>query len=159
MNITIKNVKHVEFASDETHCFSASVYVDGKRSFGVSNNGHGGADAYHSIDKKTHSEVNDIVASIDAELGKETIKTDFGDLTNDLELVIGELVNDWVVDRLIKKNLKKICYVKGGSVYLLPAKHKPTTDNIAAVQKAPWWKPENKILNGLPLAEVRQYFN
>jgi len=42
---------------------------------------------------------------------------------------------------------------------MLAAKHKPTAQNIEGIQKAPWWKPEYKLLNGLPLAEIRQYFS
>ena len=31
MKIELKNVKYSDFASHETHCFEASVYIDGKR--------------------------------------------------------------------------------------------------------------------------------
>ena len=33
MTITVKNLKIAQFASEETLCFEASVYVDGKRAF------------------------------------------------------------------------------------------------------------------------------
>jgi hypothetical protein len=42
--ITLKNIKHAEFASEETNCYKASVYFDGKRVGIVSNDGHGGCD-------------------------------------------------------------------------------------------------------------------
>jgi len=104
MNITIKNVKHSEFASQETHCFEATVYVDGKRAFKVSNSGHGGSDEYHGLDKKTHwAATHGIITTINEELGKEIIKGEFGEVQNNLEVVVEELVNEWLIDRKIKK--------------------------------------------------------
>ena len=40
--IELKNLKTAEFASEETHCFEATVYLDGKRFCIASNQGHGG---------------------------------------------------------------------------------------------------------------------
>lgn len=44
--VSIKGLKHSEFASRETYCFEASVYIDGKRAGTVSNEGTGGANSY-----------------------------------------------------------------------------------------------------------------
>lgn len=48
MKIELKNVKHSEFASHETNCFEASVYIDGKRIGTASNDGQGGSHNYDS---------------------------------------------------------------------------------------------------------------
>jgi len=42
MKVEVKNVKIMNSLSEETLCFSASVYVDGKRCGSVSNRGNGG---------------------------------------------------------------------------------------------------------------------
>lgn len=42
MQITLKNVKHYESMSEETNCFEATVYIDGKKAGSVSNRGCGG---------------------------------------------------------------------------------------------------------------------
>jgi hypothetical protein len=48
---TLKNVKIIEELSEETICFTASLYRDGKRLGTVSNRGHGGMhDFDHTID-------------------------------------------------------------------------------------------------------------
>ncbi len=47
--ITLKNLKVAEFASEETVCFQATVYVDGKRFCIASNEGHGGPDRYDPL--------------------------------------------------------------------------------------------------------------
>jgi hypothetical protein len=46
MRIELKNVKHAAFASEETDCFEASVYINGTRSGTVRNAGHGGPNEY-----------------------------------------------------------------------------------------------------------------
>lgn len=47
--ITLKNVKYAEFMSQETSCFKATVYVDGKRFCAVENDGSGGPDHFTPI--------------------------------------------------------------------------------------------------------------
>lgn len=47
MKIELRNVKHAKFASQETDCFQASVYINGKRMGTVCNEGRGGPNGYH----------------------------------------------------------------------------------------------------------------
>src|SRR6516162_4225213 len=42
MKIELRNVKVAAFASEETTCFQATIYVDGKRCGTARNDGHGG---------------------------------------------------------------------------------------------------------------------
>lgn len=48
---TLKNLKVCEWASEETTCFTATMYVDGKRVGECSNDGHGGAHRYEFNEK------------------------------------------------------------------------------------------------------------
>jgi hypothetical protein len=48
--VIAKNVKINDTLSDETLCFSATIYVDGKRTAIASNRGCGGENEYHIID-------------------------------------------------------------------------------------------------------------
>ena len=47
MKVELRNIKHAEFASQETDCFTASVYIDGVKEGEVENSGHGGSNNYH----------------------------------------------------------------------------------------------------------------
>ncbi len=47
MKIALKNIKYAVFASEETNCFEASVYIDGKKQGVVTNGGKGGCNFYH----------------------------------------------------------------------------------------------------------------
>jgi hypothetical protein len=44
MKITLKKIQYSKFASEETHCFQADLYVDGKPFAVVRNDGRGGCD-------------------------------------------------------------------------------------------------------------------
>jgi hypothetical protein len=47
MEITLKNISHNERLSEETNCFSATIYIDGKKAGEASNHGHGGPTMLH----------------------------------------------------------------------------------------------------------------
>jgi len=47
MKIEIKNYKRDSVMSEETECFSATIYVDGVKAGTVSNRGHGGCNDYY----------------------------------------------------------------------------------------------------------------
>ena len=51
MKITLKNLKVAKFMSQETTCFQATVYVDGKKAGTAENEGHGGCTNVH-LDKE-----------------------------------------------------------------------------------------------------------
>lgn len=54
--LTIKNVKHSEFASHETNCFECSVYWDAKKVGYAENSGQGGETNIHFTDKDAQTQ-------------------------------------------------------------------------------------------------------
>lgn len=158
MNVTLKNIKYAAFASHETDCFEATVYIDGKRLCAVSNDGHGGCDDFHDIEGGLHgAELYKRIEAINAELGKKTIQCETLTIANNLEIEIGERLNDWLRLKQVKKSLKKICYAHGGKVFTVSGA-KPTAEGIAQVKKCSWWKPEFVCLNLLPVEQASAYF-
>jgi len=51
--ITLKNIKVNQSMSDETLCYSATIYLDGKKIAYTSNRGCGGSDSIDFIDKNS----------------------------------------------------------------------------------------------------------
>jgi|DEB0MinimDraft_12_1074336.scaffolds.fasta_scaffold26720_3 hypothetical protein len=45
MKLELKSIKHAQWKSEETHCYNANLYVDGKPFAIVGNHGQGGADS------------------------------------------------------------------------------------------------------------------
>lgn len=97
MNFELKNIKHMPSLSHETYCYSATLYVNGKRSYTVENSGTGGSDVLRRIQGVTP-------ASTEAE-----IESYFASLPGNqmLEFHCAGLVSKWLDAKLLKSNLKK----------------------------------------------------
>jgi len=76
--IELKNLKVAEFASEETTCYEATVWVDGKRFCIASNQGHGGPDSYDPIGPrggfKTGGQAGNAAAKLDDEIRKVALR-------------------------------------------------------------------------------------
>ncbi len=98
MKVELKNVKFSEFASEETNCFQATVYIDGKKAGVVSNDGRGGPDYYapHSLGET----LNDYAKTLP--------KYEFyGKLhEHNAETFIGELFDNYQSEKKLKALLK-----------------------------------------------------
>tara|TARA_R100001129_G_scaffold34674_2_gene23575 strand:- start:628 stop:1131 length:504 start_codon:yes stop_codon:yes gene_type:complete len=101
MRIELKNIKHFESMSEETLCFNASLYVDGRKVGAVSNRGHGGCHEY-GFDMKTQQELN---RWCEENLPKWSMDDD-QEYETDLELHISNLVAHFLDTKYIKKLLK-----------------------------------------------------
>lgn len=102
--IELRNVKHAAFASEETECFTAAVYIDGKKEGDVANEGHGGSNYYrpHTLETKL-KEIADAMPALD-------ISSFYADgethtMRPCADTVIGDLLNE----HLQRKHLKKLC--------------------------------------------------
>ena len=105
MNLELKNVKYYESMSEETPCFQADLFINGKKIASVKNTGHGGCTDYHILDFKN----NHIM--IEAEkycqsLPKEKIGGNEYAIT--LENKINELFYAWLKVKDIAKATKRI---------------------------------------------------
>lgn len=58
-HLELKNIKVSEFASQETYCYQASLYLNGRRIATVSNDGHGGCDYQHFVDHSSEKLVTE----------------------------------------------------------------------------------------------------
>lgn len=61
---TLKNVKYAAFNSHETHCYQASLYLNGKKVADIENEGHGGPDMQWYVSKEAEKAVNEAVAGM-----------------------------------------------------------------------------------------------
>ena len=114
MKIELKNIKYMASMSEETACFQASVYVDGKKEGDVSNRGTGGADDIYP------RALEDQLDAYAATLPHEDISDFYHDgqthtSPRTAESVIGQLLDDY----LTAKENKRLC--KNKTVYRLPS--------------------------------------
>ena len=150
--IELKNLKHSDFASQETYCFEASVYIDGKKAGTVSNQGCGGCHSYHpntlypllkaEADKLPHHEwrLNDQVLSV----------------APDADTIISELVTEALTAKDLKSGMRRrILFVgEDGSVFETQAMTAAALA-VQLVRKDLYEKLKTKtILNLLPFPEA-----
>ncbi len=121
---TLKNLKVCEWASEETTCFTATLYVDGKRVGECSNDGHGGADRY-GFNEKPFAEIATewlYQDHIEAAHKYGWSVLDRSDFTPNFEVLICELVQKSLLVKDCKawkaKLVKKYPAAESISVYL-----------------------------------------
>ena len=151
----IKNLSLNTSLSEETHCFSASVYINGKRMFSVSNRGCGGANEYsplnhggldHHLLEKGRKDFEESMCLAREEAKQYTLKKielgedlqwaidKFGDGKSDelIDWLITDLINEPLILKEMRKTLKKKITIydsKKKQTFSL-GKDKPTNENI-----------------------------
>ena len=122
MKLELKNIKHTSWASEETHCYQASLYVDGKPVAIVSNDGRGGADRdyphpkfsrylvskgdYRDTMRKVHEYFDGLPPSPFSYEGADGVMI-HDSMRQTLEFWCADQVNDWLSARELKSKLKK----------------------------------------------------
>lgn len=115
MNIELRNVKHAAFASRETACFTATIYIDGKQEGTVENSGHGGP---HNIHPHQLEQRIDAYAKTLPEVDVSYLYKDGKKHTLPMsgDLLIGELLEDVLAERHLKRLMKhSLLYTKAGT--------------------------------------------
>lgn len=119
MKIELKNIKFSEWNSEETNCFQAAIYADGKRIGFANNDGRGG-------NTWCHPDLNKKEAFKAAEEYCKTLpEINYGSFTidSDLENMVDKLFEDWLQkkeDKKKEKNYKKgICFGSKTSYQLI----------------------------------------
>ena len=108
MNLEMKAIKFSDWASEETYCYQANVYLDGKPFAMVSNDGHGGCDREYSHNK-FKGDYRATMKKVD-EYFKSLPNTDVGKFKNvpeGFEQTFERWCHDQVCTYLYRKDLKK----------------------------------------------------
>ncbi len=141
MKMNLKNLKTAEHLSHETLAFSAVLYVDGKKTAFVENEGWGGSNGYHHIDPEARDRLKEA-----EEYAKEKTGYDF----DGLDVLIGEMISaedDWKTHR--RREKIRVRFVDDGNLMEWNPKGKVGPMMLVKIKEASWWKENNKILNGL----------
>ena len=156
LNIELKNVKYAAFASEETNCFEATVYVDGVRAFIAENQGHGGCNFYHPINGAGRELLEKAEAHCKTlpHVTSDFIK-DGEPFTypQDLDVVVGNLFTEWLIAKEVKKELAKTVVVKTAEGKMLFYKCKISHPRIRSQLKEQ--HGDNiTIVNDMPIADA-----
>ena len=179
--IELKNLSLNISRSEETHCFRASVYINGKRMFAVSNRGCGGPNDYSPSDFNTGKEAFEEAMAIAREEAEQyTLKKielgedlqwairAFGDgKSNELiDWLITDLINEQLTLKEMRKALKKkvmVYWPKENEIFYL-GREKPTDEILEKYKNHFATKSDEKNskdwvwLNTIPEAEAYKYW-
>ena len=101
MNITIKNVKICGWNSQETTCFQATIYIDGKKAGDASNEGMGGCNNYYFKDRELEQRFYDYCKAL------PPVDYNGHELSMDADLLLGDLIADYERNKTYKRWCKK----------------------------------------------------
>jgi len=162
--LEVKNITHYARGSEETPCYNATVYINGKKAIEVSNDGHGGCDRQHTYPEieerglvqkanewcvKTFGQGSFDFMS-DGE--KETCTYDI-----DLEHHCHDELYKWLDTKILKKDLKKqYLFVEKGQ--LMGYKKKANDTDTAFKHFFEKNHPNEKCLNFLPFDDALKLF-
>lgn len=154
--IELKNIKHTAWMSEETHCYQATLYVDGVKWGIVSNAGHGGCDDFYG-ENKSYDDIKELNSRI-AETYEPYIYEGYT-LKKDLDMVCADLVNQWLRDKDFNRAMKaKVLFTKPNTqgVWQLAIKKPLTLEVMLAKLKAT--NPQYTYLADLPVDEAKAIY-
>ena len=153
--ITLKNIKHAAFASQETYCYSATVYFDGKKVGEVENDGHGGCDYEHITDKAQWSKMQDYIKTL------PRIPYGFaeGDFAPTLEIICHDLVSQWLSAKDLKRLLSKRVVYKDKLGRTMQTNCAPNKDVLARwIREVQDEATTNVVLNTMPFEKALELY-
>ena len=128
MKLELKNIKHANWASEETQCYDAVLYVDGDPFLMVSNEGRGGSDR-DDQDPRFKGDFPSKYGEL-REYCREAYKfKGFRDtwINGSIELACHTLLEDHLEAKHYKKVLKQVCFVDdNGDILSFPKRVKPS---------------------------------
>ena len=148
--ITLKSIKHTAWASQETHCFQAVIYFDGKRALNVENDGRGACNNYWNTKDQTTEEGRKMLdecrqhaheflkenRDLTMEVDGETI--DMSDMPDSelLDWLITDLVNEHLCLKEMRKSLKKeiVIFDSKKNIFFY-FEQKPTPEAMSACKR------------------------
>lgn len=156
MKIELKNIKYAEFASHETSCYEATIYIDGKKVGTVENDGHGGTDMVHpwavaqQIDAYAATLPKIVCSFEDPDTGKPA------EMAQNHETIFGDILADWLRAKDLKRMMaKRVLFVKeDGLIYQTKTMAAPALRQYLNEPKLKDLYKGKTILNLLPFEQA-----
>jgi len=109
MKLELKNITYYKQGSEETPCYNAIVYVDGKKMISVGNDGHGGSDRQHSYGDYSWNDIEKVNSWIKDNFPKGSFqssgKTHYYDY--DLESFCHDKLYDYIDQKKLRSDMSK----------------------------------------------------
>ena len=166
--LEVKNLSHYARGSEETPCYNATVYINGKKAIEISNDGHGGMDRQDSYPEVLDFHPTKRIVTLANEwcvkkFGQESFKYMSGGEEEtctydiDLEHYCHKVLYDWLDTKSLKKDMKaKYLFVEKGQLMA----YKRIANDTETSFKHFFEKnhPNQKCLNFLPFDDALKLY-
>lgn len=166
--LELKNISHYARGSEETPCYNATVYINGKKAIEVSNDGHGGCDRQHTYPQFMEKWDGENVLRTLNEYCVKTFgseKYEWGEVDIDLENYCHNELYKHLDTKALKKEMKKnyVCVEKDkvkDEEFLVTWKRKGDhmDDYFKNFLKTDYPHMVDKCLNFLPFDQALKLF-
>lgn len=128
--IELRKLKIVRALSEETTCYTAEIWIDGRIAFHASNRGHGGADHYRRLGDVTEAEVDAWVKA------NQAARTVLGhELESSLENHVAVLIDEAEAITTLRRRLRtSIVIVENDQVFSVALRKRPPGPIVAALR-------------------------
>lgn len=154
--ISLSSIKHHPDMSDETECYSAVLWVDGKRFAEVGNRGNGGPDMVIPLGDNTRADIDRLDAVIALTYPKYKFYGEWYEQS--LETLCGDLLQDHINHKAWCSLLRRHWVIyDGGEIYTLKRRKGQTSDQVSSAIASKY--PGSTFLNPLPTEEAMTFFS
>lgn len=143
--IELKKIQFFEAGSEETNCYTGTVYINGKPAIEVSNDGHGGCDRQYPINGHDRSIIDaaneycrkNHCATVFLWEGKDKNNLKQSDiLYSNLEFWCSDQIEKDAQKKLVKKlTAKKVSFIQGDDILSIPTTAHPEDKVIAFIRQ------------------------
>jgi len=160
MKIELKNIKYSEFASHETSCYEATIYIDGKKAGIVDNDGRGGCDRVtpwqlaNEIDAYAKTLPPVVCKWIDPDTGKPA------EMEQAHETIFGDILADWLHAKDLKRVMSRCVMFtrEDGRLYQATSMKKAALAHYLSESKLAEALRAKEILNLLPFDKALEIY-
>jgi hypothetical protein len=164
MDLELKNIKVMSSLSRETYCFSADLFVNGKKTAIITNDGHGGSDNVTPVSPFTYEYVEVVNEYISQNFSASySSKYDIL-ILNSLEIWSSNQISKSLTKKELTKHLKKYVVVlseKTGEIefYQFHEASKIDFTDPKVLEKIQEETNSNVILNAMPFDDALEIYS
>ncbi len=157
MKLELKKLQYSEFASHETHCFQADIWVDGKKTLLADNDGRGGPNHYADACTDSPRPNAEILLLIDkiVDEHKGELKAAYGDWVDEWgsnSTLISMMIKRKLNEKDLKKDLRKYVLFINEAGELMQVK--TNTRSPTEIERIRQRENCTVILNEMPFEEA-----
>tara|TARA_R110000796_G_scaffold35873_1_gene92028 strand:- start:42 stop:572 length:531 start_codon:yes stop_codon:yes gene_type:complete len=138
MKLELKSIKHAQWKSEETHCYNANLYVDGKPFAIVGNHGQGGADS-EDQDPRFKGNWSEKLKEVEQYCREAYKFKGYKDvwINGSMEHACHVLMEDHLERKHYRPFLKQICGITDGKMWSYGKSDtvKPTKENMDRIRE------------------------